>query len=171
MPECPERRVSILLQVSDHSQSKYSSSRIPIYQSAECTVAATSRGERIDAVAIPISDFWAVGHTLANGRPCRRRRRRRRCHYRQARRSLRGSHVNVRRAAGKRVRRVSGVARREVQARRHAPEGRERRGSKCCGRLDGVEGHEDPRRAREGGGESTPRYWSIVYHQCLLCRG
>lgn len=75
---------------------------------------------------------------LANGRPCRRRRR-----FCQTRRSLRGSHVNVCRAARKRVRRVS--AKRSTRSGR----GDTRRGD-VRGAVRRVEGHEDPRRDWQG---------------------
>lgn len=155
-------------QVSEYNRSDrntvVSSSSIPIYLFVR-GVPPLYREENIDALlaisryrwrSLPgISGPWV----LANGRP-RRRRRRCRC-FCQARRSLRGSHVNVRRAARKRVRRVS--AKRGARSWRGDTRRRDVRGRKrgaTNGTVSSRWADEDPH--REGGGSTLRKTIYVV---------
>ncbi|TGZ49573.1 hypothetical protein DBV15_02011 [Temnothorax longispinosus] len=157
MPKCPEHDIDTFKSRSTVNRNTVVLvvSSIPIYLSireitARCIERKVStrfsRGIG-ESVARP-ERLLGRGYVLANGRPHRRRRR-----FCQARRSLRESHVNVRRAARKPVRRVEsiGEARREVRARRHAPERnarlvKKRGAAGDCGEFDGVSSVESERR-------------------------
>jgi len=124
---CPESEISIPQSIGIQwwlSSSRYSDD-IPPINSALYQFVATSKGRYRRAScgigvswrSLPDSRPWV----LANGRP------RRRCHFRQACRSLTGEPCKCPSRRGETRAEGIGEARREVRARRHAPEGRERR--------------------------------------------